>query len=443
MNVSGFGIEKLPRIVRGSGSYVFDETGKRYLDGSGGPAVFSLGHGHPEVNAAISAQLDEFAFGYRYLFTSSALEELTQMVLRLTQHQFRDVLFNGSGSEAMESALKVVLQHYAARGLGTKRRFIARHRSWHGNTLGALSVSHFQERRQAFEGSLLDVTFVSAANAYRCPPGIREADLSSHLASELERAIQAAGPENVAAFVFEPIVGAAGGVVPAPEGYARAVQAVCRKHDVALIADEVMCGSGRSGTWRALEHDGIAPDIMCIAKGLGGGYVPLSATLVAPHIGSPIHSVHGAYQTGHTFTGHTTACAAGLAVQRIIERDGLVARVAQRGALLKAALKEGLGRFEEVGDVRGRGFFIGIELVADARSKAPFPRQRAVSFDVGLKAFADGLICYPCAGNVDGINGDTIIIAPPYNASDAELEVLVEKLTAAVGAALEQARRAA
>jgi adenosylmethionine-8-amino-7-oxononanoate aminotransferase len=438
--VSGFGIENLPRIVRGSGSYVYDAAGKRYLDGSGGPAVFSLGHGHPEVNAAIERQLHDVAFGYRFTFTSSALQDLTHTLLKVCGGHFQDVLYSGGGSEAVESALKVTLQHFAARGLMQKRRFISRRRSWHGNTLGALSVSDFRERRSAFEGSLLEVAFVSPANAYRPPGGLAAHELATHLAGELERTIEASGPENVAAFIFEPIVGAAGGVVPAPEGYARAVQEVCRKYDVLLIADEVMCGAGRSGTWRALEFDGITPDIMCIAKGLAGGYVPLGATLVNAAVAAPIHAEHGAYQTGHTFSGHTTACAAGLAVQRIIERDALLERVRSSGAAFQRSLRESLSRFEEIGDVRGRGYFIGIELVRDRASKTPFPHARALSFDVGKRAFEDGLICYPCAGNVDGINGDTIILAPPYNARDSELEEIIVKLTNAIGAALHSGR---
>jgi adenosylmethionine-8-amino-7-oxononanoate aminotransferase len=434
--VSGFGIENLPRIVRGSGSYVYDAAGKRYLDGSGGPAVFSLGHGHPEVNAAIERQLRDVAFGYRFTFTSSALEELTGMLQRLCGPPFKDILYCAGGSEAVESALKVTLQHFAARGLMRKRRFVSRRRSWHGNTLGALSVSDFTERRRDFEGSLLDVAFVAAANAYRPPAGVAPAELTAHLAAELESTLQTLGPENVAAFIFEPIVGAAGGVVPAPPGYAQAMQNVCRKYDVVMIADEVMCGSGRSGTWRALEFDAVVPDIMCIAKGLAGGYVPLGATLVSSRVAEPIHAAHGGYQTGHTFSGHTTACAAAVAVQRIIERDTLIMRVSKSGAQFKAALRERLARFDEVGDVRGRGYFIGIELVRDPRTKAPFPRSRALSYDVGQRAFADGLICYPCAGNVDGINGDSIILAPPYNASDIELEEIMSKLTAAIQAAL-------
>jgi adenosylmethionine-8-amino-7-oxononanoate aminotransferase len=398
--------------------------------------VFCLGHAHPEVNSAISAQLDSIAYAYRYLFTSSALESLTEVVLRLSGGCFKDVLYSADGSEAVESALKVALQYFAARGLMKKRRFIARHRSWHGNTLGALSVSGFAARRRAFEGSLLDVIFVSAANAYRPPRDCEPGALVARLAAELEESILDAGPETIAAFIYEPIVGAAGGVVPAPPGYAAAVAQVCRKYDVLVIADEVMCGVGRSGTWRALEHDGVAPDVMSVAKGLAGGYIPLGATLVAPQVADPILSEHGAYMTGHTFSGHTAACAAGLAVQRIIERDRLLERVRRVGASFQDSVQRSLARFDEVGDVRGRGFFIGVELVCDPKTRTPFPADRGLSFDIGQRAFADGLICYPCSGNVDGITGDTIILAPPYNASDAELEEITVKLTRAVSGAL-------
>jgi adenosylmethionine-8-amino-7-oxononanoate aminotransferase len=433
---SGFGIEKLPRISHGKGSYLFDEAGKRYLDGSGGPAVFCLGHAHPEVNAAIIRQLNDIAYGYRYLFTSAALEELTSTVLRLSGGGFQDIVYSGSGSEAVESALKIALQHFAARGMMSKRRFIARRRSWHGDSLGALSISDFLQRRRAFEGSLLDVTFVSAANAYRRPDGVSGEGLVKHLAAELERTIVSLGAEHVAAFVFEPIVGAAGGVVPAPPGYAQAMQAVCNKYDVLLIADEVMSGSGRSGTWCALQHDNVVPDIMSIAKGLAGGYIPLGATLVTARVAAPIRSEHGAFMTGHTFSGHTAACAAALAVQLVIERDRLLERVRDTGAGLQQALREALSKFDEVGDVRGRGFFIGIELVRDPRTKEPFAAERALSFEIGARAFADGLICYPCAGNVEGTVGDTIILAPPYNSSDGELEELVTKTVRAIDAAL-------
>lgn len=432
----GFGLRDLPSIARGEGTYLYDESGKRYIDGSGGPAVFNLGHAHPEVNAAIAQQLDAIAYGYRYLFTSSALEALTEMLLRLCGHCFTDIVYGCDGSEAMESALKVALQHFAARGLMQKRRFIARDRSWHGDTLGALSISGFAARRHAFEGSLLNVAFVSAANSYRMPEGCSPASLVGYLAAELEQTILALGPETVAAFVFEPIVGAAGGVVPAPAGYVSAIQAVCRKYDVLMIADEVMCGCGRSGTWRALEYDGVAPDIMSIAKGLAGGYIPLGATLVSANVSDPILREHGAFMTGHTFSGHTAACAAALAVQRIIERDRLLERVRTAGAAFQEAVRGSLAKFEEVGDVRGRGYFIGIEFVRERKTRAPFPADRGLSFEISQRAFEDGLICYPCSGNVDGAAGDTIILAPPYNATDMELEEITSKLAAAIDAAL-------
>jgi adenosylmethionine-8-amino-7-oxononanoate aminotransferase len=423
-------MEALPRIARGEGSYLYDEAGRRYLDGSGGPAAFSIGHGNAEVNAAIAAQLARVACGYRYLFSSEALEELTRLLLSLCGREFGHVLYSGSGSEAMESALKVALQYWDARGIRTRKHFIARERSYHGNTLGALSVSGFDERRRPFEGSLLEASFVSAANAYRGLRGLAGAALTAALADELEARILAVGAERVAAFVFEPVVGAAGGAVPAPEGYARAVQAVCARHGVLLIADEVMCGAGRCGSWRALEHDGVVPDIMAVGKGLAGGYIPLAATIVAREAGDTILGAHGAFLTGHTYSGHTAACAAALAVQRIIARESLVQRVRERGAALLAELRDALACFAEVGDVRGRGYLIGVEFVRDRATREPPPAERAFSQTLGRHAFEDGLIVYPA--------GDTLIVAPPYNASDAELAELIERLTRATARTLAQ-----
>jgi len=429
---AGWGMSALPRIARGAGSYLYDTAGRRYLDGSGGPAAFSIGHGNAEVNAAIAAQLAQVACGYRYLFTSTPLEELTSLLLSLCGPEFGHIVYSGSGSEAVESALKVALQYWDARGLSGKKHFIARERSYHGNTLGALSVSGFLERRRPFLGSLLDVTFVSAANAYRPLRGLAGAALVEALGSELDQKIAALGAERVAAFIFEPVVGAAGGVVPAPEGYARAVQAVCARHGVLVIADEVMSGAGRCGTWRALAHDGVVPDIMAVGKGLAGGYIPLAATILKRELGDTMLARHGAILTGHTYSGHTTACAAGLAVQRIIQRESLVARVRERGTALLAELRRALGRFAEVGDVRGRGYLIGVEFVRDRSTREPLPPARAFSQALGRRAFEDGLIVYPCAGNVGGTAGDTVIVAPPYNASDAELEELIERLSRAI-----------
>ncbi len=428
----GWGMGSLPRIVRGEGSYLYDASGRRYLDGSGGPAAFSIGHGNREVNAAIAAQLEQVACGYRYLFTSEPLEELTRLLRARCGPEFEHIVYSGSGSEAVESALKVALQYWDARGRPAKKRFIARERSYHGNTLGALSVTGFLERRRPFEGSLLEVSFVSAANAYRPLRGLAGTELVGALAAELDERITALGAEQVAAFIFEPVVGAAGGAVPAPEGYAQAIRAVCDRHDVLVIADEVMCGAGRCGTWRALEHDGVVPDIMAVGKGLAGGYIPLAATIFRKEIGDAILAGQGAILTGHTYSGHTAACAAGLAVQRLIERESLVSRVRTRGEALRRELREALEQFEEVGDVRGRGYLIGIEFVRNRATREPFPAQRALSRTVGAHALEDGLICFPCAGNVGGTLGDTIIVAPPYNAREAELSELVEKMAGAV-----------
>jgi adenosylmethionine-8-amino-7-oxononanoate aminotransferase len=426
----------LPKVAWGRGSYLYDTTGKQYIDGSGGPAVYCLGHGHPEVNAAITEQLGRVAHGYRYIFTSEPLEELSAHILRSCDGAFRHLVYVSGGSEAVESCLKIALQYWSAVGEPNRRRFIARKRSWHGNTLGALSVSEFAERQRPFEGSLLPVSHVSAANAYRPPEGVEPADLAEHLGAELEAEILRLGPERVAAFIFEPVVGAAGGVVPAPPGYAQKVRDLCDKYGLLLIADEVMCGSGRCGTWRALAFDGVVPDIMSIAKGLAGGYLPLGAALYSARVGEPIMTAHGGVFTGHTFSGHTAACAAGLAVQKIVERDGLLARVRDKGEAFRAALGEALAPIEEVGDVRGRGFFVGIELVQDRAGKQPFPPDRRLFQAVSVAAMELGLICYPCSGNVDGQSGDTVILAPPYNASDTELEEILEKQKAAIERAL-------
>jgi len=428
-----------PKVAYGRGVYVYDSAGRRYLDASGGPAVFCLGHGHPEVTQAIVRQLERIAHGYRYTFTSDPLEELTRLVTRACGGALDHVIFVSGGSEAVESALKLALQYHSARDAPGRRRFIARRRSWHGNTLGALSVSDFLDRRAPFEGALIEASFLSQVSAYRPPPGVSAAGLAAHAAGELEAEILRLGAGRVAAFIFEPVVGAAGGALPPPGDYARRVREVCDRHGVLLIADEVMCGSGRTGTWRALEQDGVEPDIMAVAKGLGGGYLPLGATVYARHIATVLEAADGGPITGHTFTGHTAACAAGVAVQSIVQRDGLLERVRRAGAEFQTALRAALGRYAEVGDVRGRGFLIGVEFVADGETRVPFPASRALAETIAQHAFADGLICYPSGGNVDGVEGDTILLAPPYIASDAELEEIITRFVRAVQRGVEGA----
>jgi adenosylmethionine-8-amino-7-oxononanoate aminotransferase len=428
----------LPKIAYGRGSRLYDVTDKEYIDGSGGPAVFCLGHAHPEVNDAIKRQLDAVAHAYRYYFASDPVDELTELIARRSGAGFSKMIFTTGGSEAVESALKIALHYHYATGTPTRQRFIARERSWHGNTLGALSVSHFKERRDPYEGALVPASHLSAVNPYRPPEGVADEDVAAACADELEREIMRVGAENVAAFVFEPVVGAAGGAVPAPPGYARMVRDICDRHGVLMIADEVMCGAGRCGTWRALEHDGVIPDVMAVAKGLGGGYVPLGATLYHDKVAAVLDAVGGPI-TGHTFTGHTLACAAGFAVQSIVERDQLVERVHADGPRLMKTLEERFADVDQVGDIRGRGFFVGLELVADPATKRPFPGSDGVHLRVLRHALDNGLICYPSGGNVDGVDGDTVIIAPAFNATDDEIDEIVDKLDRSVRAALDDA----
>jgi adenosylmethionine-8-amino-7-oxononanoate aminotransferase len=422
----------LPKIAWGKGCYVYDTVGNRYIDGSGGPAVFCIGHGNAEVNEAIKVQLDRVAFGYRYSFTSDPLEQLTEIIRRRCGGTLQRMVFVSGGSEAVESCLKIALQYHAARGHMSRRRFISRQRSWHGNTLGALSVSGFKARREPFEGALIEASFLSPVNEYRPPRNVGPEDLAAHGAAELEQEILRLGPEKVAAFIFEPVVGAAGGAMPAPAGYAKRVREICDRYGVLMIADEVMCGAGRCGTWRALAHDAVEPDIMSVAKGLAGGYLPLGAAIYSERLAGPILERYGAPLTGHTFTGHTTACAAGVAVQTVIEREKLVEKVAADGPVLMQSLGDALDDRPYVGNIRGRGFFIGIEVVADRQTKAPYDPALKLFERIRDRAFANGLICYPSGGNVDGVKGDQIILAPPYNATRAELGEIVDKLASSL-----------
>ncbi len=424
--------DHLPKVARAKGSYLWDTAGKQYIDGSGGPAVYCLGHANDEVNRAVMAQMGDIAHAYRYNFTTDALEELTEIIRGLCGGTLREMVYVTSGSEAVESCLKIALQYHTANGQKSRRRFISRQRSWHGNTLGALGISGFAERTAAYEGAFIPSIKLSPANVYRPVAGATAETAGEACAAELEAAILAAGPETIAAFVFEPVVGAAGGCVPAPEGYARRVREICDRYGVLMIADEVMCGAGRTGTWRALERDGVEPDLMSVAKGLAAGYVPLGAAICTTAVWEVIRAKDGAFGTGHTFTGHTAACAAGVAVQRIIARDGLLARVAGNEARIKGWLSGALSGVDAVGDIRGRGHFICAELVVDRGTKEPFEASRKLFLKVRAQAMENGLICYPVGGNVDGVRGDIVILAPPYNCTDAELEEIVGKCATSI-----------
>ncbi len=421
-----------PKVAHGRGSWITDQYGNRVIDGSGGPAVYCLGHGDPRINEAIMAQLNQIAQGYRRFYESEPLHELEDLIRERCGGGLTEIMFNTGGSEAVETCLKVALQYQQAIGQTGRTRFISRMRSYHGNTLGALSVSGYPLRRGRFEDSLLLVSFVSPANEYRLPDGVSQDQLVEFLANELEAEILKLGEENVCAFIMEPVVGAAGCVVPPPAGYARAMQAVCQKYGVLLISDEVMSGSGRTGTWRALEPDGVVPDIMSVAKGLGGGYLPLSATIYQQKIGEVLLEKDGGLQTGHTFTAHTAGCAAALKVQQIIHEENLLEHVQTKGAWLGQSLKDALGDHPNVGDVRGRGFFWGIELVEDKATKQPFTRELQIAERLGQTLREEGLLLYPVSGFGTEQAGDGVIIAPAYNAEDEVLEQIVGRIELAL-----------
>ncbi len=426
----------LPRISHGSGSHLWDSTGKRYVDGSGGPAVYSLGHGDARVNRAVADQMARVAHGYRYVFTADPLEAMTEIVLAACGPEYGGIVFVTGGSEAVESALKIALQYHYDRGEPGRTRFIARARSWHGNTLMATALSGFADRQRAFAGALPAIGRVSAANAFRPPAGVAPEDLTAHLAAELDAEIRRLGPETVAAFVWEPVVGAAGGALPAPPGYGAAMAQVCRRHGVLMIADEVMCGAGRTGVWRASAADGVVPDILTVAKSVSGGYLPLGAAVFTGRVAEVLRAGHGGPLTGHTYTGHTACLAAGVAVQRIIAEEDLVARVATRGPAFRADLAARLAHLPQVADIRGRGFFLGLEIVQDPATRAPFDATLGVNSRIRRAALDRGLICYPSGGNVDGRNGDTVILAPAYNATEADLEEIADKTAATLDAVL-------
>ena len=428
-NTNIHSVNALPKVVRAKGCYLYDVDGKQYIDGSGGPAVYCIGHGNAEVNEAIKAQLDNIAHGYRYNFTTDALEELTEIITRRCGGDLKNIVFVTGGSEAVESCLKLALQYQSSIGQKQRRKFVARERSWHGNTLGALGVSGFLERRSAFEGAYIDAVRISSVNAYRPMAGASTETIGAFCAKELEAAILREGAETIAAFIFEPVVGAAGGCVPAPEGYAKLVREICDRHGVLMIADEVMCGAGRTGNWRALEKDGVEPDIMSVAKGLAAGYLPLGAAIYSSKVSTAIGHVA---QTGHTFTGHTACCAAGVAVQKIVARDRLVERVVANERKLKSMIADAFSGVDAIGDIRGRGYFIATELVSNRDTKKPFDPNLKLFMQIRQQGLENGLICYPVGGNVDGINGDIVILAPPYNASDAELAEMVEKLAMSI-----------
>ena len=429
--------ETPPRAVGGEGMWLIAEDGRRILDASGGAAVSCLGHQHPRVLEAMSRQASKLAYAHTGFFSSEPAEALAEHLVGAEPGGLAYAYFVSGGSEAIEASIKLARQYFIERGEPQRQRFIARRQSYHGNTLGALAAGGNAWRRAPFAPILVPATHVAPCYPYREQrAGETPEAYGLRLAAELERAILAQGPEKVIAFVAETIGGATAGVLTPVPGYFKAVREVCDRHGVLLILDEVMCGMGRTGTLHACDVEGVVPDIMAIAKGLGGGYQPIGAVLMQRKIVDAMSSGSGFFQHGHTYLGHAVACAAALAVQRVIERDGLLARVRDSGARLEGMLLDAFGAHAQVGDIRGRGLFWGIELVQDRASKQPLDPARKVHARIKKEAMARGLMVYPMGGTVDGRYGDHVLLAPPFITSDSELAQIVERLEAAIRAAL-------
>ncbi|QDO96267.1 aspartate aminotransferase family protein [Ferrovibrio terrae] len=426
-----------PVAVGGEGIRIIDSNGKQYIDASGGAAVSCLGHGHPDITRAMHEQADKLAFAHTSFFTTEPAERLADELIAHAPKGISHVYYVSGGSEAIEAALKMARQYHVERGEPQRKHFIARRQSYHGNTVGALSVGGNAWRRQQFAPMLIEAHHIAPCFEYRDrrPDETPEA-YGTRTADELEAKILELGKDSVIAFVAEPVVGATLGAVTAAPGYFKRIREICDKYGVLLILDEVMCGMGRTGTLHAVEQEGISPDIMTIAKGLGGGYQPIGAILLGQHIFDSFKNGSGFFQHGHTYLGHPMACAAALAVQEVIKRDKLLDNVQAMGAHLMDRLQDRFGNHRHVGDIRGRGLFQAIELVQDRASKATFDPAKKLNARIKQEAMALGLMCYPMGGTIDGKHGDHVLLAPPFICTKSDIDLIVEKLGEAVDISL-------
>lgn len=433
-----------PVAVGASGVHIIDQQGKRYLDASGGAAVSCLGHAHPDVLAALHRQIDTLPYAHTSFFTSEVSEALADHLVQHAPAGLDQVYLVSGGSEAVEAALKLARQYFVETGQPQRTLFVARRQSYHGNTLGALAVGGNEWRRKQFAPLLMDVGRVAPCYEYRDRRSDESQDAyTRRLLDELDAEFQRLGPERVIAFVAETVVGATAGAVPPTPGYFKGVRALCDRYGILYIADEVMCGMGRTGTLYAVEQEGVVPDLITIAKGLGGGYQPIGAVLARGTLIEPIRRGSGLFQHGHTYIGHPTAAAAALAVQQVIQRDRLLPQVRQRGDYLRKALHARFDSHPHVGDIRGRGLFMGIELVRDRGTKTPFDPDWKLHAQIKANAMKNGLLVYPMGGTIDGRVGDHVLLAPPYIASEADLDQVVERLAVSIDAALSAITQAA
>ena len=424
--------------VSASGVVITDQQGKQYLDASGGAAVSCLGHGHPDVLAAMHAQIDKLAYAHTGFFTTDVSEALADHLVAHAPPGLDHVYLVSGGSEAVEAALKLARQYFVEIGQPERTVFVGRGQSYHGNTLGALAVGGNEWRRKQFAPLLMNVGRVSPCYEYRDRRNDESQDnYTGRLLNELDAKFQEIGPERVIAFVAETVVGATAGALVATPGYFKGVRELCDRYGILYIADEVMCGMGRTGSLHAVEQEGVVPDLMTIAKGLGGGYQPIGAVLASSKIVDPIRKGSGLFQHGHTYLAHPTAAAASLAVQQVIQRDGLLPQVVARGAYLNKVLIHALGDHPNVGDIRGRGLFMGVELVTNRGSKQPFDPAIGLHARIKKQAMSNGLLVYPMGGTIDGQLGDHVLIAPPFISTESDLDQMAERLAVSIRQAVD------
>ena len=426
-----------PVAARGEGIYLIDVAGRRYVDACGGAAVSCLGHGHPEIIAAVAEQTAQLEYVHTGFFTSELAEQLAALIAEMSPGSLDRVWFTGSGSEAIEAALKLGRQYHLERGDTGRTRVVTRRQSYHGNTLGALAAGGSRWRRIPYEPLLIDVSAADPCFEYRfAEPGETPEDYGARAAQSLEDELVRLGPETVIAFLAETVVGATSGAVPPVPGYFRRIREICDRFGVLLILDEVMCGSGRTGTFLSCEQDEVVPDILTLGKGLGGGYQPIGAVLCTGEVYDAVAQGSGALKHGQTYNAHPVGCAAALAVQKLIREQELLERVKGGGASLMGILQARFRNHPNVGDIRGRGLLVAMELVADRESKAPFDPALRTHERAKADAFDRGLLIYPGGGTIDGRNGDHILLAPPYNVTDDELEKIVDLLAETLDAVL-------
>jgi len=425
-----------PRAVRGDGCYLYTAEGRKLLDAAGGAAVVTIGHGVAAVAEAMAEQARRLAYVHSSQFHTEAAEQLAERLRALAPANFRRgrVFFTSGGSEATETAIKLCRQYFLERGQPQRTRVVGRRQSYHGATLGALAVTGNVRRRAPYLPLLADWGHIAPCYCYRCPLGLTFPSCEVACADELEKFVGGAEPGSVAAFIVEPVVGATLGAVVPPDGYLQRIAEICRRHGLLLIADEVMSGMGRTGKNFGVEHWGVEPDLILVGKGVASGYAPLGAVLVSEQVAETIARGSGGFEHGFTYSAHPVAAAAGLAVLKHSEKTNLFARVAPAGCELAAALGR-LKSSPHVGDVRGLGLLAGVELVADAATRAPFPPERRVAEKVCEAALEEDVVTYPIQGCADGERGDHILLAPPFIISSEEIETIARALERAIARA--------